>query len=225
MYPAELLPQEIYKIILSELLPKKSYLQRKSLQPPQNPLPPKIRIDEVCREKKDLFGLSCNLHGKFKLENLKFVADKKDSLGYNEYWKEGDKVLADKDIKYTVTSDTYAVFLGEIITVHGQKFPYSKSIETKEKVKVDGKEKTKTTFVTTPFNGKILVVHRPTRCNFWHFEIIILDQDNNEILRNKAQEWAKSAADAHIDFLIKHFGKRDEPSDFDEVKPAIYCKD
>lgn len=190
-YPSELLPKPSYKLIDTDALPSNSNLIRKSASKDIEQRR-KVRVTDICADRKDLFGLSCSLYGKFLSKHFYYkVTDKLQT----QNWQPGSKTLASDEIQWEPEEFTASFYI-PIFKLHHQRFPYEKTIQQ----------------VTTPFTGTIQVEHVPTVSNFWHFEIHVYAENESEpINRNKAKEWQKKAAEDFLKLTFKEIVDKDEP--------------
>lgn len=182
-YPEELLPQEIFKIIDTENLLPDKVLVRKSCKAEADSftISGDLRVDAICDHPRRVPGLSANLFAIFLADHLKYDPIDK---SYHDYWNSGDEIPAKEEIEFNIAEEVLPIFF-LITDLHNQKFPYQK-IEPKNKI--------------IEFEGRIEIIHKPTMCNFWHFELTIYDSEGNEIT-NASSGWRKKIAS----FLSKSF--------------------
>ncbi|MBI2269016.1 MAG: hypothetical protein HYU69_01520 [Bacteroidetes bacterium] len=217
LYPDELLPKPHYKGIDSDKLTPKSFLLRKSLNPP-DPYNEEIRVDEIFDKGKELFGLSENLFGIYTLEHLKYVASKDKEKNYHSPWQVGDSVIKAEAVIFTIEENPAPIFF-PVIAIHNVPFPIEK------KISVQGNANPQ----TKKISGRIYVQHSPSKCNFWHFELRITEPDNNgekEIKRNSTNtgDWRDEAAKSFLKFTLKIIGQR-SVNDYDTPPTSLYIKD
>ncbi len=216
LYPNELLPKSNYNKFEIEDLPGNYFLLRKSKNPPQSKSDD-VRVDEIYSDGKDLFGLSNNLVGIYKIEHLKCVPIK-DEKNYNANWNEGDPVLEPKDIVWEIDERASPIFL-PIEHLHNAPFPYDKPKQIKGEKQL----------VTQSIVGVILVKHFPTKCNFWHFEFLVKEgkeEGGKEIKRNKVStnDWRDDAAKSLLKITLKNIAKREiHPQEIFDIPAQVYC--
>ena len=204
-YPTRLLPKINYTYMATECLPKESSLLRITQTQDNADLLGKVKNDAMLDEKSyhQVFGLSVNIYGPFLLDDIKFQIISKD---LNNYWNEADECLEYiQPTDYTITESRGAIFL-YLFSLHNKPFPYSKNINNEER----------------DFIGTCIVIHKPTKCNFWHFEIKFKEQDG-KIIKSKDVSWQKRLQKHLIKSFIKKFAFVKEPEKV-ELSKEIYCK-
>lgn len=181
-YPLELLPKNNYKIIITEDLPPEAVIIRTTDE--------KVVLDELGKipekyivksgSEKQVFDLSVNLYGVYKLEHIK-IQIKKDS-GIDNKWAEGDECLDNIDKSSFELNESKSAIFFSVFDIHNEKIPYIKEINGQ----------------TSDFEATCKVKHEPTVSNFWHFEISYSD------IQYVGSGWQKKTKRLNYTFFIKN---------------------
>jgi hypothetical protein len=183
-------------------------LLRKSLNP-SKPYSDNIRVDEICENARDLFGLSSNLYGIYQVEHLKYTP-KKEEKTYSAYWEEGHIPLPSSEILFEIDSNSAPIYFS-LFDLHRVLFPIdNKPSEEKVPVLKEGKKKMEKQIILKQIEGEISVKHYPTNCNFWHFELEVKEEGGKIIKRKnvKTEDWKDEAAKSFIKLTLKEIGQR-----------------
>ncbi|MFW5804569.1 MAG: hypothetical protein ACOCWG_05005 [bacterium] len=172
-YPEILLPNIQYKKIESDL---SGFLLIRKTETKDiiNPSTLTLKDEVITFEQIHLIDYSVNLLGEFEVDHLKYKIIGNNRQLYNSYWDFKTRVSTPKENEDFLIELGYGFFLLPIEKLNGSTFPFQK-----------GNEK--------EFVAKLLVVHKPTKCNFWHFEVrwhlLNPDEDFEEFKRNKKAKW------------------------------------
>lgn len=186
-YPKELLPQSNYKFINTDELEDESSLIRKSKKNKKDSIDNigDVRLDAICEENKEreIFGLSFNLFGIYTIEHLRIIVENKD---YHEYWKPKQEILSINEILFSLDEEAYPIFFS-IINIHNIEFPYEKAINNK---------------YTESLLATCKIEHKPTKCNYWHFELSIYSSEKNYIIYSSSA-WKKRVSKYILKSILK----------------------
>jgi hypothetical protein len=190
-YPGELLPKPNYKgkIEVEVMLgqhPNVSLVRR------SRPITDisELGFRDVFPSRSDLFGFSTFVYGQYKREHVKY------NTANPPYWNEGDTCLSPGQIEF-FEENKGPLFL-PLSHCHKMQVPLLKKKDSQ---------------ITQTVRTTILVQHRPTIHNYWHFEFTIMDESGKVIPREEAEDtkWIKRSAEefaeAHIMNLIDHKDK------------------
>jgi hypothetical protein len=140
---------------------------------------------------RDFFQLSFNVYGIFIVPDLRYQV--KHILGSKFMsllnWSEGQS--ADLScFSFSEYSDYEPIYFLKK-DLHKKEFPI---------IKPQNKH-------TSPLYGLILIEHRPTHGNYWHFQFKVLDEQNDvPISKNKAQ-WQKSSINRFLELYFPMYFK------------------
>jgi hypothetical protein len=168
-YPIELLPRTIYKKISSGF--EESFLIRKTNTVDIiHPSTGFLRDEVICNNDYHLVGYSTNLGCKYKTAYLpiEIIGDKRSF--FNALWNDTDSIeipIFEQDFVFNDTNSSHFFLL--IKEIHNKiKLPFSRDQKKHEEYAVS------------------VILHAPTNCNFWHFEINWIDQDDRAFNTNKS---------------------------------------
>lgn len=157
-YPQKLLPKKKYTFINRHIdYLNKLYLVRHIPSNAKKPNP-SISISELGRTAQ-LPQYSLNLLGIFKVKHSKIRIDPKVTGKYSDYWSSGDIAARPRWNEIRLDSDRGAIFFKFSIV---NDYPYS------------------TCLGSTKYQFTLCLRHKPTKCNFWHFEIKWFDVINKK---------------------------------------------
>ncbi len=126
----------------------------------------------------EVFELSTILLGSYLPKYCTLdVVDKK----YYEYWDFIEKIYA-SNISYNENSNLLPLYLN-CNSIIGVSVSYK-------------------TFDQKNAEVVVKIEHKPTRCNYWHFEVFVCDNQNNKIPRTKHSNWAKVLAQKILEDVI-----------------------
>ena len=204
-YPEPLLPKVAYKeeIVLDELthVSPDFYLVRISALPIEDPAD--IRIRELCHPTKEFVGLSTNLLGVFGLVHLPFKPVGRPQV---DYWVRTDGSIDPADIDYIEVAGRNPIFI-RITQLHDTGFSATKQV-AKEPVIIDFKAR---------------VQHKPTKPNYWHFEVKVFNTANQvELDRDHLPDWAKNAIKKFVEIDICHKASGIPPASFSIIPRALF---
>ncbi|MDA3940912.1 MAG: hypothetical protein PF693_16635 [Spirochaetia bacterium] len=152
-----------------------------------------IRIDAICNKEREVFGLSTNLYAVYVCNHLNFNPLDK---SFHDYWSPGDSVLDATKIEYELIDDVFPIFFF-IKDLHRQTIPYKKTMPNKNNIQ--------------EFHGTTSIVHKPTKCNYWHFEFSIHDVNDN-IISKAGGTWQKNIANFLLKSFLKEYAFSETPS-------------
>ncbi len=179
-YPQELLPKRLFRlsIELTEHDAQTLYVIRRSLVSKEETINDlgSVRSHAFIEpDKMHLFySLSCNLFGIYRQEHLQYILDKQEG---RLYYTNKDQIDPSRQVLYSVVANPVSIYL-KIAHIYQRPYNFSKK-------KPDGKIQT--------FVGKCTVVHKPLQANYWHFEVEVVDENNEKILPND-KTWKQDAA-------------------------------
>lgn len=186
-YPKELLPKSNYKLISTDELNNNFSLIRKSKKSKKDSIDNigDVRLDAICEEEREreVFGLSFNLFGIYKIEHIKITIENR---GYHDYWNPEQEPLSIDEISFSLDNEAFPIFF-LILNLHNIDFPYEKTIKNKH---------------TESLTGTCRIEHKPTKCNFWHFELSIYSSENNYIKYNSSL-WKKKISKYILKSILK----------------------
>lgn len=205
-YPSELLPKSNYKKIITEELPQDSVIIRTTDE--------KVVLDELEKipekyivksgSEKQVFDLSVNLYGVYRLEYIKIQPIK--GSGLDNEWKEGDFCLTEvEQDKFEVQENKEAIFF-LVFDIHNTEIPYKKEINGQ----------------TSDFEAICKVIHKPTVGNFWHFEVSYNEESGN-IIQYGGSSWQKRLRSSIIRSFLKLHAKISIQNE-DTINEDIYTK-
>ena len=159
-----------------------SYIVRRSLKKTEDYLDSlgEVRIDALVNVFEELYGLSSSLLGTFLPEHAKLFVDGKNQ----PYWRPGSQVPKSQRVKFSVVDCPVVFFC--VQDLDNTVFPLEKTLRKG----------------VQEFTGTCRLIHRPTIFNFWHFELAILGENQEEIKKSDSK-WKIQAAE----FIIKSFLK------------------
>lgn len=187
-YPEQLLPQQIFKQITSDL--SGYFICRKVFdkQLLTEPLPPIIPDEILSLETaNDCFDYSTNLPGVFELLHncIEHIGERKKY--FRTYWDfVSDVEMPVYEQDFTINEKVGFFFL-RIGSLQGLRIPFNKKADEKPNDMATAQ-----------------VLHTPTNSNFWHFSVRWFDKEGNQISSNSAK-WKNgiiAAARAMISELI-----------------------
>lgn len=186
-YPELLLPKIEYReeLIVDDLVGDSAdyYLIRISTGAILDPT--EIKIRELCQPTKEFVGLSTNLLGIFELGHLPFKALDRPK---EDYWVRSDGTIDAGSIHYEEVGGREPIFI-RISQLQDIGFSAAKQV---------GKE-----MITIDF--KVRLLHKPTRPNYWHFEVRVFNSaDQQELDRDHLPDWAKNAMKKFVEIDICH---------------------
>jgi len=204
-YPEELLPQHNYKVIETKDLNPEHSILRKSLRSKTESLDNlgDVRIDAIFEKEKEVFGLSINLFGIFTCEYLKIIVI---NTKFHEDWNPGDKIPIIDEIEFTIDENAFPLFF-KIKDLHNKSIPYKKNLPKIKGIK--------------NFEGFCCIDHKPTKCNFWHFELSVYDSDLKQTYINASKKtWQKEIAHFLSKSILKMHVSIDVP---EKIKISKSC--
>lgn len=205
-YPAELLPRADFKLISSEDIPSKACFLRRSRFNTELDTFDELGepyVSALVEDATELFGYSINILGLFEPFHADFCPNENCKQICREYWNESQELLRAEEIEFTI-EQKIPLYL-RLDSIYNAGFPYDNR-------QGNGQQE-----------GRFFVFHKPTRCNFWHFEIHIIDRENISIRKSSAA-WKKQYAQSFISDKLKHVFERAQPI-FEVLEKRVYCKD
>lgn len=188
-YPEVLLPSKLFKKISCDL---SGYLviRRTDSEDIINPSTGTLRDEAVVKDDIHLIDYSTNLVGCFEVEHLKYdiVGPRKNEL--TRYWDFSSEVIPPEEGTDFDVLFEYGYFTLPIEEFHDFRFPFKKG---------DNRD----------YQAVLLVVHKPTNCNYWHFEVRWHDFDKEgnpkEIKKNAKAKWQLALASTLKSMIKIHF--------------------
>lgn len=207
-YPEPLLPKADYKqeVKAKDLVLAASdyYLIRISTGPIQDP--DNIKIRELCHPTKEFIGLSTNLFGIFQLPHLPFKALDRPRI---DYWVRSDGSIDPATINYEEVTERQPIFI-KLNHVHDTDIAAIKQVDQK----------------SITIGLKVLVLHKPTKPNYWHFEVRVFNPINRqEFDRDHLPDWAKNAIKKFVEIDICHKASGRTPSPFTIIPNGFYIEE
>lgn len=206
-YPNKLLPKESYRLISNNTINGKGFFigRKTDDQDILDPVTGLIKTAVVSKQTKYLIGYSINLLGVFRVRDSKIEIRKKARSGFHTSWKPGGKFFRPQKQEYSINKRS-GLFFMEFNKVNN--FPASILQQS--------------TGVQFQFICK--VDHKPTRCNFWHFEIHWENKNNGarvHIDNNKIRGVPKTVASQMRD-VIKILAVTNKPRKIKKLSVKIY---
>lgn len=183
-YPDNLLPKKQYKLRIPTSDVSSHFLIRKSLGDIYDS-DGEILIDSVLRSARESFGLSCNLFSNYEVSHLAYRCT--DGI-LDENW-DGNADCQVGDNQFIKIHPEEPLFFS-VAKLHERRVPYQKP----------GKPERGKPPVNVDFEATCELVHKPTICNYWHFEVHFKDAEE-KFIRYSGSEWQKKLAE----FLPKSF--------------------
>jgi len=179
-YPEELLPRKLYPILNNDVIKNNTLVRETETDLYQLIENTDCETDDILPfvvspqpSLREVFELSTFLYGYYTDEHIGIrVAD---SSLYTD-WNNEMQELAAKDIEY----------------IQEKAYPFYLSAKKLDRQEID-------------FNGDIFNLsfsHKPTRVNYWHFELWINDNKGNRIPRDKSSAHIKYLAKAILEYII-----------------------
>jgi hypothetical protein len=167
-YPGRLLPQPIYLIISGAQISAGAVVRRTPEHLPLLGEDGKILPGQLSSPTEDIArGFSVNLLGLFQIEDVGWRPLKED---LSKYWEEGEEGLSPQEGEAEYKEPTtWNYYWLDIQDVHGVSFTSS------------GKQFT------------CCVCHKPTLCNYWHFELHFHDANGIVVSQMSSNQKGKAA--------------------------------
>ncbi|GHV48646.1 hypothetical protein AGMMS49546_39300 [Spirochaetia bacterium] len=141
---------------------------------------------------RDIFELSVFLYGYFDVKHLDFRVSEKP---YKDYYTHGMEAYSASDIVFSM-EPAFPVFL------FAEKL-YERSLEVKALNE----------FITHSFE------HKPTRCNYWHFQLFAEDDQQKRIPREEANKGKRKRNKIRAQFLLEHITEKAVCKELSELVP------
>ena len=183
-YPEELLPKSCYIRIDTDRLDTDAvFLRRIDVACNAIPyddfgeLPASVFIGNESIRK--INGLSLSLCGIFLPKHFVYkVLPSEKCPDPNAYWEPGTDCCRKEDIAFDFIDEYCTAYL-PAENWHRKRFPLRNEFEMRD---------------SYSFSGTILIEHRPTKSNFWHFELTFYeDVESFRIMKKNKSEWQKKA--------------------------------
>ncbi len=194
-YPSELLPKPGYKIIEDVGVLSDShnlYIVRRLNKDPKGLVKEDIELFDFVDKPYNLNNLSCNLLGiKFDHNQLSFRLNSKE-------WFEGDRVdISETHDAIEITAPFVPIFWA-VSVLH--------DVETQVRTSPSPKKGHLMVEALGPQAqpseiGRSKLLHKPTRCNYWHFQLHFYDSLGNIVSKNKDAKYFEE--DMTVFFKIK----------------------
>lgn len=185
-YPKELLPENNYKerietaCLTDEVLLRRSNLPRSEMLNRVGTI--KIKALGLEDREYQLFSYSLNIKGIFKEGHLDFILDRK----VHSEWQKSNDIINISDVVFEKRDFSVPIYI-KVDSINEKPFSYKKG-NNKGKI--------------NEFVGVIKVEHKPIDANYWHFEFVIHDENNNPITMNQ-KPWKTEAAKAFMAITLK----------------------
>lgn len=213
-YPETLLPQQGYKQVVIDQLAGDYILVRQSSLPSEKLIDDNggLYAESLLPEPfesnlKQLYGWSCFLLGIFQKEHI-HIKVKNGDRTKNWNYVDSCAIPNDNEIEMNTLPPLFLL----VKDVHNKDFPYPNPQQ----------QNSKDTKKTTKLIGKCAVEHKPSNCNFWHFQFKFNNQENDHI-KNGDSGWKKDAARSFITMTLKHLLTHKSPQSFPTIPEAAYC--
>jgi hypothetical protein len=128
----------------------------------------------------------------------------------NAYWEPGTDCCRKEDITFDFIEEYCTAYL-PVEKWHKKRFPMRNEFEMRE---------------SYPFSGTILMEHRPTQSNFWHFELgFYEDVGTLRIMKKNKSEWQKKAYRFVYNDLVSSDGILFDSVPCRMPDTALYCRE
>lgn len=205
-YPLKLLPQKNYKYISLDTLDKNALLLRTTESNDRDFILDtldKVNPEAILPFDKfhQVFGLSVNLFGIYDSDDICFRVLSKE---LNEYWNEGDVVSENiSPSDYQILENRGIIFF-EIFKLQEKSFPYKNPKDNPEE-----------------FIGLCKIFHKPTKANFWHYQIEFEDKEG-KIIKSKGSAWQKNMSEYLVRSFLKKYAFYEEKTILPQIEEGIY---
>jgi hypothetical protein len=151
-YPLELIPRIFYKKIRIEKISNRSIFLIRHTPSTPSTLPGSNNINPkfVCEPRANMNDLSLNILGKYREFHIKIKLSK-GATQYNADWKELQRGVVPKEDDVEQDNNR-GFFYISLDSLHGHRIPKDESSPSDFQVKCE-------------------VIHKPTKCNFWHVQL------------------------------------------------------
>lgn len=139
---------------------------------------------------KQFLDYSTNLLGLFMFDFCVLRIDGENKDYFIEDWQEGESVKAPEENKDFIICQDNSGFCVNIGKISGKKAPFKRTDKCPE------------------LEAECYVQHRPTRSNFWHFEILLLDEKREPISKKNMSAWKKDLIRRSLKIWLKHYAKK-----------------
>lgn len=195
IYPDNLMPINGYKKINEESIHNCSLIRRTNIKDCFDPSTEQLKNEVLELEDKRFFDWSCSLYSKFSEVDFKYQIT---NQYFNNIWDFENTIEKPKHSDDFEISEEYSVYFLNISDVKGIEIPFEKQ---------EGKNKIN-------YKSKTMVCHVPTNCNYWHFEILWVDDAGN-IIKRKSTSW-NNALTSTIKSVIRQYCLKKE-----EIEPLV----
>lgn len=179
-YPSIFLPKKNYSILNNEDVRNNALARETKIDVYQFISKPEYEPEDIMPlvvapqpSLREVFELSTYLYGYYNDQHIGIKADDAD---LNSYWNNNMPELKARDIMFT-QKKAYPLFL---------------AAEKLNMQEVD-------------FNGETHIIsfsHKPTRVNYWHFELWVKDNAGDRIPRDKSNTHTKYLAKSILEYII-----------------------
>lgn len=145
-------------------------------------------------------GMSLNLLGAFFLPEYSFF---RTSGKGSDSWGEGEVVyLSDHLKEYHFVDNTTLIFF-DVNKLHNITIPYNQSTQDSEAKKFASIFNKKAEGDKYKFDGKVQIDHSPTKLNYWHVELNLTGEINqDQKLAGIKNKWHSSLAKSALESLL-----------------------
>ena len=194
-YLSHLLPLEEYKVI--EDSPKGNCLIRYTEDKDIVDEAGQIKSSHVCTPRTNCENLSVSLFGIFREEDIVYhvVGDKR--TFFQEEWTTGQSISPPDSSDYEERKERGFFYL-KIDDIHNHPIVYERNNEQHKLI--------------------CSVVHCPTNCNFWHFEVRWRNEEG--LIRMQSGNWKKRVLNK-VRNIVSEFGQIGSPSKTD-IPRSLY---
>ena len=203
-YPQYLIPQPHYNIINSKSIFENCFLIRTTpdqyyRDSPQSP----IKGIQISNPSSNVLQYSLSIFGIFNTHEVKFIVkdDKEFPKGYHYDWIPRTNGIRPLPDHVNIDENKGCIFFNfGKLKILSPKFKYiNEKVETL----------------------KPLILHKPTNCNYWHYEVTWVNEDNQDISILEGS-WKKRAYSA-IKTLLIDIASEIPPADYYMLKSEDYC--
>lgn len=220
-YPKSVLPQRHYKEIDFDVLFQLSnpvVVRRSNKQTYEDTFDRigLVKVDAIQRQTtKEMIGLSMNLLGGYFKENHLHFNPKGKAV---ELWAFGSPTLKLRDLTIESSNNKIGIFYN-VASLHNNtfQFPVQSDKVTYKKLPKELAISTDENLFITTFRATLKILHKPTYSNYWHVELHIQPNINNEDEIISTKEVQKAQYKKCTEFALNNYiiakGKRniDEP--------------
>lgn len=196
-YPSHLLPRKEYKY-LEDIL-RGGFLVRYTQDKDIVDEAGQVKSSHVCTPRTNCENLSVSLFGIYQEEDVMYCMVGDRSAFFQERWIVGESVPHPADKDYEERRERGFFYLS-IDDIHNHTITYEKNNEQHDLI--------------------CSIVHCPTNCNFWHFEVKWRNEDG--FIQPQSGNWKKRVLNK-IRNIISEFGQTGSPPAVD-ISESLYIR-